>query len=368
MALNLREEDLQRVGIGVARRRNGLVFGMVAGLAFGLTAWGIDAVALGNASVDRPWVKLVIGLTLSLLIGGIAGWLTALIDRAAAGMLLWLCAGIAYAWLVGHLPFDGQSALLRLIEPQLGEITPYPFGESARVRTILLTVIVGALSAMVGALELVLLDRAKDSNTALERAFSIGLAIPFFVLAGSASDGIINEPLRDPLMAVDRVIGWAIEARSTPIDPMLARQRHLGALGGIEDLIGRPYRMSLGAYDARSLVSFSVEVDFDGSWVRCSVLASSPGYCREIDTVYQNALACVADGGQDCSVNVADAVRPWIDQSTRLNEPPASITVLNHIAAVVLVDVTWPDRRHDLCVFRGTQPIILTRCAPVDGT
>ena len=60
MALNLREVDLQRIGVSVASRRNGLLYGMVAGLAFGLTAWGTDAIALGSASVDRPWVKLVV--------------------------------------------------------------------------------------------------------------------------------------------------------------------------------------------------------------------------------------------------------------------------------------------------------------------
>jgi hypothetical protein len=368
MTVKLREEHAHRERMSAASRRNGLLLGLISGLTFGLTTWGIDAIALGNASVDRPWVKLAIGLAFSLLIGGLAGWLTAVIDRAAIGMLLWGGVGIAFAWLVGHLPFDGQSTFLRLIEPELGDIRVYPFVESARVRTILLMVIVGGMSALGGALELVLLDQAKDASSSVARMVSLGLTIPFFALAGFASDGVINRPLRDPMVAINRLIGWAIEARSTPVDPLLARQRHLGAIGGIENLIDRPYRMTLGSYDDTSLISFSVEVDFDGTWVRCSVLASAPGYCREIDPVYESALACIVDGGRDCNVNVSDGVRTWIDQSTRRGDSPTSISVLNHIAAVVLVDVAWPDGGNDLCVFTGSQPITLSRCASVSGS
>lgn len=134
-------------------------------MAFGLTSWGIDALALRDASVDLPWAKLAIGLTFSLVIGGLAGWLTALIDHAAVGTLFWGIAGIAYAWLVGHLPFEGLSALLRFTEPHLGNIAAYPFVESARVRTILLMIIVGGLCALGGSLELVLLDQSSDAST-----------------------------------------------------------------------------------------------------------------------------------------------------------------------------------------------------------
>ncbi|HLC03859.1 MAG TPA: hypothetical protein VJK02_12540 [Anaerolineales bacterium] len=367
MALNFSEGDLLRERLAFASRRNGLWIGLISGVAFGLTSWGIDALALRDASVDLPWAKLAIGLTFALVIGGLAGWLTALIDHAAVGTLFWGLAGIAYAWLVGHLPFEGLSALLRFTEPHLGNIAAYPFVESARVRTILLMIIVGGLCALGGSLELVLLDQSSDASTGLARAFSMGLTIPFFALAGFASDGVINRPLREPLVAVDRLIGWAIEDRNNPIDPALAQQRHLGAVGGIDELIDRPYRMSLGSYDPVSLISFTVELDFDGTWARCSVLASAPGYCGETDPVYQAALACLGGGGQDCTVDSSESVRPWIDQLIRRNEPPTSITVLNHTAAVVLVDLAWPEGGHDLCVFEGAQPITLTRCTPAEG-
>lgn len=368
MRAQQREEELDRPRIRRASRLNGVLFGAISGLAFGLTAWGIDAIALASASADRPWVKLAVGLVIAVVIGCIAGWLTAVVDRAAAGLILWACAGIALSWFVGHLPFEGQSTLLKLIEPRLGDVDIYPFVESARVRTAFLMFVVGGLSAMAGTVELVLLDRAKEAQTGTGRAFSLALTIPFFVLAGIASDGIINRPLRDPLVAVDQVIGWAIDAKTTPVDPGLARQRHLGAVKGIENLLDRPYRVSLGAYDSASLFSFSVEVDFDGTWVRCSVLASAPGYCRETDTLYTQALACLIGAGQSCDVSTADAVRPWIEQSIDRKLPPASIGVLGHYASAVLVEVTWPGGEHDLCLFRGVQPIVLSHCTPEADT
>src|SRR3990170_8526140 len=110
-----------------ANRTSGLWLGLISGLAFGLAAWGVDAMALQSASVGTPWVKLALGLMVSLVLGGIAGWLTALIDKAAAGLLVWGLTGGAYAWLAGHLPFEGLSGLFRLIEPQLGEVAVYPF-------------------------------------------------------------------------------------------------------------------------------------------------------------------------------------------------------------------------------------------------
>jgi hypothetical protein len=201
MTADLREEHLHRERKSAATRRNGLWIGSISGLTFGLTTWGIDAITLASASVDRPWFKLAAGLALSLVVGAIVGWLTAWIDRAPVGLLFWACVGIGYAWLVGHLPFDGQSALLRLIEPRLGDITAFPFVESARVRTAFLMFIVGGLCAIGGLLELALLDRASEPSTALGHAFSLGLTIPLFALAGFASDGIINRPLREPLVA-----------------------------------------------------------------------------------------------------------------------------------------------------------------------
>jgi hypothetical protein len=364
----VREEQLDRERVSASDRRNGLWLGLISGMAFGLSTWGLDALALGSASVDRPWIKLAMGLTISLAIGALAGWLTAVIGRGVVGVLVWGTAGIAYAWLAGHIPFDGQSAFLRLVEPQLGDITAYPFGESAKVRTILLMVIVGGLSALAGVLELVLLDQAKGATSGLARAFSMALTIPFFGLAGIASDGIINRPLREPLLAIHHVIEWAVEARSRPVDPSVARQRHLGAVGGIEDLIGDPYEMMLGSYDGFSLMSFSVEVDFDGTWARCTVLASSPGYCAKSDTLYEQALACLLDEGQDCTAAVSESVRPWLVQSAERGEAPASIVVADHAGPVVVVDVNWSDGSQDVCVFTGTQPITLRRCSTAGGT
>jgi hypothetical protein len=363
-----REENLARPAIRFHTRLNGLVLGVVSGLAYSLSAWGVDAITLGNASVDYFWVKLAIGSVFCLVIGGAAGWLTASSERGAAGMIIWALAGVAFAWAAGHLPFDGLSTVLRFAEPRLTGITPYPFVESARVRTLFMAFVVGGLSALAGTLELSLLDQAKDAHSGLGRALSLGLTIPFFALAGFASDGLINRPLRDPLVAVDQVFRWAIEARSTPVSPALARQRHLGAVQGIEDLIERPYRISMGAYDAASLFSFSVEVAFDGTWVRCSVLGSSPGYCREIDSFYQGAITCLLGGGQECEVNVADEARPWVGQSGGRGVSPASIHVLDHFGAVVFVEVTWSDGGHDVCVFKGAQQITLVRCLLQDGT
>ncbi len=74
----------------------GLIYGILAGLAFAATAWGIDALQLANASAGYPWLKFVIGALACVLIGALAGWLTALIDNSLVGAILWLFAGYLF--------------------------------------------------------------------------------------------------------------------------------------------------------------------------------------------------------------------------------------------------------------------------------
>jgi len=53
----------------------GLLFGLTAGLAFSVFAWGVDGLVLAGAHGAYPWVKFIPGLIISLIGGGLVGWL-----------------------------------------------------------------------------------------------------------------------------------------------------------------------------------------------------------------------------------------------------------------------------------------------------
>ena len=99
------------------KRQNGLRFGLLAGLGFSLAIWGLDSLALMRASADLPWIKLVLGLPACLLIGTLAGWLSARFDNGLLSAVFWLLAGLGFVWVASHVPFDGASRLLGRLAP-----------------------------------------------------------------------------------------------------------------------------------------------------------------------------------------------------------------------------------------------------------
>ncbi len=277
--------ETTQAAVRALKHTAGLHFGLIAGLSFTVGAWGLDAIGLFQAHALFPWLKLVLGLVYAVPVSGLAGWLSARLQKTLVSILIWIADGAALGWAAGRLSFSGPPpfggiypALLKLLDPQLQAKINYPFYDEFlfRVGAILLTTI--ALAALAGLLELIMVDSATYASAPLARWLPLCLAIPLFLAAGVTADGMVSAPARGSVFAVDRMISLADRDRLDENRSTTAAG-YLITLDPLKDQLGRPYRLILATYDS-AYTDVYVLVDFGGRWGECRVFYSQPVSCE----------------------------------------------------------------------------------------
>jgi hypothetical protein len=345
-------------------RKLGLLYGIIVGVAYSLSTWGFDAYTLYRVDASLPWLKISIGLLFCVFVGGIAGLLVGSQDRGIVAVILWVLAGVSFAWITGHLPFDISSAAIGLLDPQFKGLEVYPLYESTGVRLTILLLVTGALGGISGALQLVILDSARSASTRLGQFFILFLGIPFFVLAGFMNDGQINQITRDPLIAVDKLVNFALEHQGETIDPQVALDMHYGSLRKIEDVLVQPQSIMLSDYDQTSMLSTSVELDLNRTWARCNVVNKQVTMCWPTLQLYQEGLVCIVNQEERCRINPSEEALAWLDlYGDRLGDVP-EISIEASRGMVLFMNIEIESGEQFLCRFREAQPIYFEGCEP----
>lgn len=265
-----------------ARSRIGLWYGMGAGLVFSLVTWGWDALQLAGAHAAIPWGKLLLGLPLCLLLGGLAGWLSMKVGNTLLSVLLWGINGFLFAGLAAVLPLQGYRLLLGLSDPALQPFAATSLNSGLEARWLLTAAASVVAFALAGLFMTFIVESTASARDALENWKPMLLWAALFLAAGYMGDSLINEPLRLPLMAMDRIIEFKVSHRGEEIDPAQARAMHLSALSGVDAFVERPRRLLLNQFDD-TLVMVHVLVDFGGIPVRCTVYNQQPGFCEPFE-------------------------------------------------------------------------------------
>lgn len=86
MKYNVTEDIRHRPDVIRLKRRFGIMYGMVAGLAFAAASWGIDGYLINKANAFYPWMKFIIVAVICMAAGGLAGWLVARSEKAIVGL------------------------------------------------------------------------------------------------------------------------------------------------------------------------------------------------------------------------------------------------------------------------------------------
>jgi len=259
-----------------------LKLGAISGLAFSLALWAYEAILLAQAHIAYPWIPVLVGTVLCVLVCTLAALLTLLLNRALLGILFWVLAARSIAELSIYLPLKIAPSLMIFLEPGLRSRLPvYPINSTlqtwAGFGTIWLAIFLGIL----GLLQLTLVDQGVPATTAAGRLTPYFIFIPVMVIASLMSSNMINEQLRAPLLATDDAIQFAIDHQNASVDPVLARQMHLATINTVSDLFDRPRRLFLGKYDD-FFSQVDVMIDFNGDWVDCSTAYAQPVNCNPV--------------------------------------------------------------------------------------
>ena len=280
MNTNLSERYL---AIKKEKQINGLLFGLLAGLGFALAAWGYDAFLLARANVAFPWLKLLIGGTVSLLLCSLAGWITSRTDNALVGLVCWLFAGGLLAWFTGHLPYEEfYPALLRMLNPELQSVISYPFTQTASARQLIIYWTFLIASPILGLLQLPLVDAAVNAPTPVARLLPLSLALLIFTFVGFSADNQAHDLTRSPMVTLDGLLHFAVDNQDKAVDRLTARQMHLGALNAIEDRLSPNWHLVVRDFD-ESIILVNILVDFEGRWALCTVVNDQPSFCKPVE-------------------------------------------------------------------------------------
>jgi MFS family permease len=260
------------------KRRLGFAYGTVAGLAFAIFAWGVDAIMLARANASFYWIKFVPGLIISMILGGIAGWLTIWTHSHGYAFLFWGLIAFVLSWLVVWLPFAGAARLIKIVDPSLSSLINYSSIQDIGQFRLISFLIVGAVSLICGLLELNLIDQAILSPYISGSVFALAVCIVLFGIAGSATDHMINTNLREPVQIINSLLQFAQDNVGVEVPKTKARQMHLSAANQLGDLVLKPRRLTLISID-ENLVMMDVLVDFEGTEVKCATIFSQPTDC-----------------------------------------------------------------------------------------
>jgi hypothetical protein len=266
----------------VARKHlSGLIYGLVAGLSFSITLWGMDAYLLSLSHAYFPWVKFAAGGLLATLVGALAGWLVARIEKALIGLFIWFATAGAFAWLTAIVPIFISPVLMGLLEPDLQNLLHY--GEYGNLPSI-----VGATFAwiaigifIVAAIQIPMIEQSVFSVSAFGRIAPHLICALLMLASGVIVDNLHNVPLREPIQSLDQTIQFSLNSRGKDVDPKIARDLHVAALRPVQDSLTQHRRLVVGQYD-RLLENVNVLVNFDGAWVECETIFGHPLYCQYV--------------------------------------------------------------------------------------
>lgn len=270
------------VEFAIQRERLGLIYGLICGFAFAFFTWGVDAWLLFQAHAAFWWIKLLLGMLICLAAAGLAGWWTIRTGSHWMALLLW--GGLAYllSRMLTWIPVTAAPYLMEQLDPGIASFLRYAELADVGQFHVVGLIITGLAAVITGLLEINLVDQAQLSPYGSGPVTMLAVCLLLFGLAGGAADHLVNTNFREPVQAVDHLIQFAADNQGKEVPAETARKLHLSAVRNITDLLHRPRRLILVAFDGQ-LGRMDLLVNFQGSLVKCTAIYAQPTDCVRVD-------------------------------------------------------------------------------------
>jgi hypothetical protein len=279
--MNFNQSDLNtRPEILLAKQRYGMWFGIVIGSAFAIFTWGIDAYQLSTVNGFHPWLKFVVGAVPAMTAGGLTGWLSAKFDKTIVALLLWTLTAAFYAWLTLSLPLQIAPALFNIIEPDLRGLLHFVYYPDFVVRIGVAFAWIFLFVSVIGLLQIPLSEPAVFSTTLFSKLIPILFCFILTGICGTIVDGLNNEQPRLSVIAMNSTIQFFVDHQGKATDPTEARQKHVGSLRAVQNLVTPERKLTVSSYDAYQ-GEIDILIRFKNAWVECAVFYNQPGNCKE---------------------------------------------------------------------------------------
>lgn len=263
------------------KRSYGFWFGAALGLTFSIFAWGIDAFLLSRMNGLYPWLKFLGAVVPCMLVGGLAGWLSARFDKPFLAFLLWAGAASVFAWLTISLPLQITPRILGLVDPSIRDLLHYTYYESFASRFWVAYTWLAIFISLAGLLQLPLSDSAVFATSFFGKISPMLVTLVLMAICGTIVDTLNNELLRSPVDSVNTTIQFVLDHRGKEIDVLEARRMHLGALRTVDNLVTPERKYIVSGYD-QYLEQVQVLARFDKAWVECELVVNQLISCEQV--------------------------------------------------------------------------------------
>lgn len=259
----------------------GLSYGVVAGLAFSFTLWGVDGWRLSQSYAYFPWTKFVAGMPLAVLVCGLAGWLTARFERPLVGVFLWIAAAGALAWLTIIVPIVISPFIMKALNPDLANLLHYTFYDNSPEKAGVAFAWIAIGSFITAAIQVPMVEQAAFSTSIFGKIAPHIICAFLMLVSGSVADNLNNQYLRDPLLSMNKTVQFALDHQGKTVDPKDARAIHLASLRTVQESIHPNRRLVVSRFDPL-LENVYIIINFNGSWVECGTIFNIPLNCASV--------------------------------------------------------------------------------------
>jgi hypothetical protein len=354
--------------------RLGLLFGFLVAFTMAVGAWCPDVLTQLRLPTPYAATHYLLGLIPLLLVGGLAGWLSARLDNGLASVAIWFVAAVLMSYVVGYIPSAGRTFLAWLVDDRFwGEII-YPFAEDAAIRLRLagfFTVLILVLMAVVQNYFLEGVRHAMTSDGRLSGAswFRLFIALIPSLVAGLVTYTVIYQPFRAAPLLVHEAIQTGRTYEGDLFELSLSRGVNYSAIRGVREQLSGQYTLQVGEINIDSATTYIVATFSNGAWIICRVVADQLSYCYDAAPPYTVGLAAVitdtavADDCNTCTFALSDEWRLWLQARGHKFDGAPLVQRLGQQGSHVIMQAKSASNNYTLqCAFHGLQRIQLDRC------
>lgn len=296
----------------------GTVYGIIFGLSFAFFTWGIDAYLLSANQAATPWVKLALGLPLSVVLAAIAGWLAALTPSLLFAVIIWGVVGGLLAMIAGHIPFEGSNLVIWLLDPRFANQSLFAFGGAAATRTTLMVFISVVAGLVVGYIETLAIQWAWDRATpqgrlSLTSLLALMVAAPIAILPALNVNYFMNQPLRTPQLVLGDVLERIVAGEDLENAASGELASSYRSFHPYLDRLSTEYETHLVTFGSDTGTWYSAYIDIvfeDGKALRCVSTGKSVVYCDDFSKRLAEWMQYLVRAG-------LYGERPWLDSASR---------------------------------------------------
>lgn len=275
-------KELQFDIVRAEKMRMAIIYGLIAGLVYAISAWGIDCYLLARSHAYYPWTIFLIGALPCMLLGALVSWIVYRLQNFFLAFVLWVITGYCFAWLGGHIPFNILEQVYQVINPDLARMISYPIVLTAQLQTGVSIAAAVIITTVGGLLEIALVDATSESSAPLGRWIPTLLWVAIFFVAGLAPENNLTEAIRKPIENTNMIIQYSADHEGQNISRQTTLDLRLKSVVTLQAEWKKPRKLLLSTYDDM-MFNTTVLVNFDGQWATCNALDGWPAYCKIVD-------------------------------------------------------------------------------------